>query len=473
MGIKYSDFIKIESFLSANNIHKDDICLVSSLSLAQIGIRENNDIDLVIKLDVRRKKFNQDNVIIISNHIDIVQSPWSSIYSDDEIIDKPNLHTIVDGYKVVIPELVYHKKIWLNRPKDQRDILELNEYAKVSSSWDWRIINDYFPKNKFLRRVKNSLKNRLGIVRDRIRERISYFTKIHSDAIEVIPTNLLLSKQTRSTYFNRYDLMIRYMAIESFMLDDNFEFELYNRMQKKRDTSEYKNPEKVFKNLISSFKMIGFDLYSPIIVDEEMHVINGAHRLSCALYFGVKLVPIRIFRGSFKTYFGIDWFKKNEFSDADINLLEKKKENIFLENYMYFEVVLWPPVASFFNEIEELIREKFTIISSKDHDDILHFNAYIKALYKIDDIKDWKVNLKIQRMSAYPKDIRIIKIEIPEPNFRYKDNNQLISKVVEKLKAEIRTKYKSKVDNYFHDIIIHIGDNYSHSKQSSLLEINV
>ena len=162
--------------------------------------------------------------IIISNHIDIVQSPWSSIYSDDEIIDKTNLHTIVDGYKVVIPELVYHKKIWLNRPKDQRDILELNEYAKVSSSWDWRIINDYFPKNRFLRRVKNSLKNRLGIVRDRIRERISYFTKIHSDAIEVIPTNLLLSKQTRSTYFNRYDLMIRYMAIESFMLDDNFEW---------------------------------------------------------------------------------------------------------------------------------------------------------------------------------------------------------------------------------------------------------
>jgi hypothetical protein len=44
---------------------------------------------------------------------------------------------------------------------------------------------------------------------------------------------------------------------------------------------------------------------------------------------------------------------------------------------------------------------------------------------------------------------------------------------VEELKEEIRTKYKSKVDNYFHDIIIHIGDNYSHSKQSSLLEINV
>ena len=72
-------------------------------------------------------------------------------------------------------------------------------------------------------------------------------------------------------------------------------------------------------------------------------------------------------------------------------------------------------------------------------------------------------------MSPFPKDIRIIKIEILEPNFRHKDNNHLISKVVEELKEEIRTKYKSKVDNYFYDIIIHIGDNYSHTQQSEKL----
>ena len=72
-------------------------------------------------------------------------------------------------------------------------------------------------------------------------------------------------------------------------------------------------------------------------------------------------------------------------------------------------------------------------------------------------------------MSSYPKDIRVIKIEIPEPHFRLKDNNRLIATVVEALKQEIRTKYKSKVANYFHDIIVHIGDNYSHSKKSENL----
>ena len=29
--------------------------------------------------------------------------------------------------------------------------------------------------------------------------------------------------------------------------------------------------------------------------------------------------------------------------------------------------------------------------------------------------------------------------------------------------------YKEKIDNYFHDIIVHIGDNYSHTKQSKNL----
>jgi len=90
-------------------------------------------------------------------------------------------------------------------------------------------------------------------------------------------------------------------------------------------------------------------------------------------------------------------------------------------------------------------------------------------LYKIDDIKDWKVDLKIKGMSGYSKDIRVIKIEILEPKFRKKENGQLISEEVETLKKQIRESYKEKIDNYFHDIIIHIGDNYSHTKQSQNL----
>jgi hypothetical protein len=45
----------------------------------------------------------------------------------------------------------------------------------------------------------------------------------------------------------------------------------------------------------------------------------------------------------------------------------------------------------------------------------------------------------------------------------------LISQKVEQLKKQIRKKYAPKVEDYFYDIIIHIGDNYEHSNSSSIL----
>ena len=49
MAISDSDFIKLAAFFSKHNIEKSDMCLVGSISLANIGIRDNNDIDLIIK----------------------------------------------------------------------------------------------------------------------------------------------------------------------------------------------------------------------------------------------------------------------------------------------------------------------------------------------------------------------------------------------------------------------------------------
>ena len=52
----------------------------------------------------------------------------------------------------VIPELVYHKKIWHNRIKDQLDLIELREYARMHNRWDWKILEDTLPKPSLLNR---------------------------------------------------------------------------------------------------------------------------------------------------------------------------------------------------------------------------------------------------------------------------------------------------------------------------------
>ena len=104
---------------------------------------------------------SSSHLIIISEYLDIVKSPWSSIYSDNDIISNKNLHQLVNGYKVVKPELVYHKKVWLNRYKDQLDVFEMNEYAKFNDSWNWDIINSHLPTRYIFRRVINRL-TRMG-----------------------------------------------------------------------------------------------------------------------------------------------------------------------------------------------------------------------------------------------------------------------------------------------------------------------
>jgi len=463
MDFDAEDLQSLDTYLKLNKISKEDICLVGSTTLSLIGIRNHNDIDIVIH--------SRNNNIELSKHqlIEQVNNPWSTLFSDDELIENSNLHSLYNGFKFVVPELIYHKKVWHNRLKDQSDIIELNEYAKMHNNWDWSLVNDYLPNPSLFKVALKKIKTRINLYNNRIRDYFRYDSSLHCDGFQMIPIASLLEKQVVNNTFNRYDLIVRYMAIESFFNKNEKGRALYNKMQVNRRGSSFKNPWKVFKELIVSVNNDGLDASFPILVNSDFYIVDGAHRLACALYFNEKYIAVKVNKKLNPSPYGIDWFKNNDFSTTELEMLHQKKNKIFSDNHLFFEIVLWPPISQYFDEIEKFISEKYKIISSDDHNDIPQFTSYIKELYKIDDIKDWKVDLKIEGMSSCPKDIRILKIEIPEPEFRKKENGQLISKKVELLKKEIRESYKGKVDNYFHDIIIHIGDNYSHSKQSKNL----
>ena len=339
----------------------------------------------------------------------------------------------------------------------------------MHKSWNWKLIEKALPKPSIFKIIFRKIQNRFHFYINSLRTYFSYDTSLHIDGFQMIPTASLLAKQVVNHSFNRYDIVVRSMAIDSFLNAKKEGVNLYEKMQKKRGGSAYKNPLKVFQELIKSFNSNGLDINYPLLVNNDMHIVDGAHRLACALYFNEPFIAIKINKKLDFSNYGLNWFKKNNFSSEELNLIIQKKKQIFITNHLYFEIILWPPVSQYFNEIEKYIKDKYTVYSSKDYKGISEFNTFIKALYKIDDIKDWKVDLKIKGMSAYPKDIRVIKIEIPEPKFRKKENGQIISEKVETLKNQIRESYKQKLDNYFHDIIIHIGDNYSHSKQSQNL----
>ena len=458
-----NDLLELTDLLKLNNISKDKICLVGSSTLSLIGIRDQDDIDIIIHSECNQSLKGDYKCI------ERVKNPWSTLFSDDEIIKDPSLHILYSGYKFVIPELVYHKKIWHNRIKDKDDISQLYEYSKAHSEWDWGIIKHNLPTTsiikRFLARFYDKYLHYKGILSN-----LSNYINLNdiNSVYNVVPTNYLLSQQVLENSFIRYDVVVRYMAITSFY-DKNDLISLYNKMQEKRKGSRFSNPWKFFKKLIVNIEREGLEHDQPILVNQDLHIVDGAHRLACALYFKEPFISVKINKGFLPSPFSLEWFRINGFTEKELDLIENRKLDLFLSNHLYFEIVLWPPVFDFFDDIERLISKEYSIIEKNDYSNMKNFNEYVRNLYKIDDIKRWKVDIKINYMNTYAKNIRVIKINIPEPDFRKKSNGKYISRRVEDLKYKIRKEYSKKIDNYFYDVIVHIGDNYIHSSKTTNL----
>ena len=463
MNFDPDDLLELDRYLDQNSIPKDKVCIVGSAVLSLIGIRKYDDIDIVIHSSLDLNLYSH-------TFINLAKSPWSTLYSDDELIEDSNYHIIYAGYKFVIPELLYHRKIWHNRRKDILDVYDLKEYADMHNDWNWGLIQKFLPVKSALKVFFFKIKNRLVYLINKLN---NYFlcSYIHRDCQQMISPNLLISRQIINGEFNRFDIIVRYLAIHSFINNDDSGIDLYQRMQNKRGSTAFSRPWKEFQKLISSFNKYGYDNTFPILVNDDLHIVDGAHRLACALYFNIPFIPIKVNSKLDYSVYSIEWFKENSFSSSEISFLYDQKNEIFVERNLYFEVVLWPTVGGYFDEIEENIQEEFSVLDSTSYSDVKNLDDFIRNIYIIDDIKHWKVDLKIKAFVNYKKDIRILKIMMNDPKFRRKANGKLISQRVEKLKNDIRNKYMNKVPNYFHDIIIHIGDSYEHTRHTSTLSI--
>ena len=249
---------------------------------------------------------------------------------------------------------------------------------------------------------------------------------------------------------------------------------LYKKMQTKRgyiqrlDHKDKRDSLDKFKELILDIKQNGFDECSLIPVDKNQALIDGSHRLAAALYFGAKMVPLKLNRYKFNTDYSLNWFKKNDFSNEEISLIENKKNEIFYKNGIYFQIILWPPMQEYFDEIEEDIKRKYKVLNSYEIDfkNSDTFKNFVFSVYESDDIEAWKIEKKLEGFNNYSSIVKVIEIEIVNPRFRRKSlNNHDISQEVEAIKKEYRSKYSKKIKNYFYDIIMHIGDNYHHTRE--------
>jgi len=133
--------------------------------------------------------------------------------------------------------------------------------------------------------------------------------------------------QVKNGKFNRYDVVVRYLAVQATMEENRTGLDLYLKMQQIRDPNniggDYLGN---FRKLIDSIKLNGFDFKQPIICNQKNELIDGSHRLACALYFDVD--KIRIKRSEvMDCEYGLQWFSEH-FTESELAMVESKFQSL-------------------------------------------------------------------------------------------------------------------------------------------------
>ena len=150
---KYKKTIKeiedIKKVLTNKKVSYDDVVLDGSVVLALYGLRENRDIDFIVKeTEVNKVKKELD---IHNNELDMYDK------TVDDIIYNPDNYFYFSGLKYESIELLKLKKEKRGEKKDKRDI---------------ELINTVLVKKSFIKRVLLNIKRKMI----KLKLRIKYYT---------------------------------------------------------------------------------------------------------------------------------------------------------------------------------------------------------------------------------------------------------------------------------------------------------
>lgn len=333
-----------------------------------------------------------------------------------------------------------------------------------------------------IRRLANTL-------RDRRLFPNAFIDKLEQDpgiVLAVKPEVILFAESKKNGLFNRYDLAVRLLAIEEYYKKNSFGFGLYQKMQERRVASNSKVPKdrannlERFINLITSFERHGFINHFPIIINKHFELIDGSHRLALALYYQMGIIPALTNKMHFseRVDYGLNWFKNNGFSTTEIELIQER-QLLMMDNFKKeFVAIIWPAAYRWHEQIVQKLANENQVYYCGDlkfHDEKC-FSDFVRRVYDLDDIASWKVDKKITIAKQFDLRCFVIKFFVTSPKYKrilISDKYKGISMKVKDIKERIRRDVRSKIDNYFYDVIIHISDNEYETNQINQLIKNV
>ena len=302
--------------------------------------------------------------------------------------------------------------------------------------------------------------SKLSSFMERKFERVLIKTK-HYRTVEVSISDILL-KLTNHGELLRCDIIVRYLAIENYYGINTYGFELYRKMQEARKGIGY--GEKAidqFKRLIESYDKNGYQKDSGIFLDKNLGLIDGSHRIAMALYHHIPNITAFIVKTNHPVDYSIDWFIQHGFSSTEVNYIINKYKELLHNLDSRFACIIWSPAIDMKDEIINDLKIYGDVGEVKEYTYSLgEYENIVKAIYSIDDIEKWKIEKKISHMKKYVPRLLYVDLSFKDPEFRIKSSTNLpLSKMCERTKKSLRTKYQNRIDDYFFDIVMHIGDN--------------
>jgi len=169
-----------------------------------------------------------------------------------------------------------------------------------------------------------------------------YTKEINFENIYIVDTNALLFEMMKDNDFS-YDVYFRMAVIDSYLNSTNELWDLYYQMQLTRANLISRVPtyminhKNEFIKLIKSIKQNGYDVNNPILVDRDLYVIDGAHRMACALKFQISEVSVytnQEFIDFIPNEYTKQWFQNNgleeciPYAETQKKILEKRIKNV-------------------------------------------------------------------------------------------------------------------------------------------------
>jgi len=295
--------------------------------------------------------------------------------------------------------------------------------------------------------------------------------------------NVFVLQEMKENGFNRFDVIVRLLAIENYYNKNNYGFQLYERMQRKRfeqkpfiREAKEKNCCRKFCGLIRSVENRGYiNNENPLILNDQSHLINGSHRLSLCFYHKIDLIKCIYSENEndFHQHIQYDlfWFE-NCFTSVECLIIKQRMLNLIEDIGLLTYAIIWPAAYSFVNKIEDMILQFFDIISYYDIEfkDEISLENFIELVYSNDTYRADRKNDKIlnSKKNLETQSVRIYQLKYYElneiiKNVIFKGGNARFHTIqyLQETKQKIRALIKEIMPGYVFDNAFHCGQTIS------------